>query len=171
MGVSGLFTLTGISALIAVLVVKFVVPPAPQSAIDEKMNIDHGGRSFVILSSSASISASSCFMQYSPPSSWLFQHGSSTCGCQSEHHWWVYLPAVIAGFALMAPPLIFGEKKQAVVRSHALHDWISHCSFVLFCISHSFHLGNCFPFSASFHRLQCTRGHTAKSSLSNCSGS
>lgn len=81
-GVSGLFTLTGISALIAVLVVKFVVPPAPQSAIDEKMNIYHGGRSFVILSSSASISASSCFMQYSPPSSWLFQHGSSTCGCQ-----------------------------------------------------------------------------------------
>ena len=79
-GVSGLFTLTGISALIAVLVVKFVVPPAPQSAIDEKN--EHGGRSFVILSSSASISASSCFMQYSPPSSWLFQHGSSTCGCQ-----------------------------------------------------------------------------------------
>ena len=67
----------------------------------------------------------------------------------SEHHWWVYLPAVIAGFALMAPPLIFGEKKQAVVRVMRFMIGFLTVAFVLFAISF-IPSGKLLSFSASF---------------------
>ena len=131
-GVSGLFTLTGISALIAVLVVKFVVPPAPQSAIDEKN--EHRSWRKVVCDPQLVRLNIGIFVLHAVltaifvviPTRLVYMR------LPSEHHWWVYLPAVIAGFALMAPPLIFGEKKQAVVRVMRFMIGFLTVAFVLF---------------------------------------
>ncbi|MBE9610001.1 MFS transporter [Chitinilyticum piscinae] len=37
-------------------------------------------------------------------------------GLDVAHHWWVYLPVVLAGFVLMVPAIIYGEKKRQLKR-------------------------------------------------------
>lgn len=36
----------------------------------------------------------------------------TAAGIAANHHWWVYLPVVIAGFLLMVPVIIVGEKRH-----------------------------------------------------------
>ena len=42
-------------------------------------------------------------------------------GLDKAHHWQVYLPVVVAGFVLMVPSVIYGEKRtnqESVCRRH-----------------------------------------------------
>jgi MFS family permease len=37
---------------------------------------------------------------------------ASDAGLQKDHHWWVYLPVLLLSFVLMAPAIIYGEKRD-----------------------------------------------------------
>lgn len=41
---------------------------------------------------------------------------TETGGLDKAHHWQVYLPAVVAGFVLMVPAIIYGEKRHQLKR-------------------------------------------------------
>lgn len=125
-GVSGIFGLTGILALAAVWVIWKVVPDAPSQVPSDlpeeavhkpwqqiltdpqllRLNIG-------IFSLHAALTAIFVVMPTR----------LASLGLPAAHHWWIYLPAVLVGFALMAPPIAWGERRGrtvAVVRAAVL---------------------------------------------------
>lgn len=114
-GVSGLFTLTGLLALAAVAVVKFVVPPAPAAQDDSE-----GHRPWQSIAFDPQLMRLNIgiFVLHAVLTAVFVVIPTRLVAMNlpSEHHWWVYLPAVLAGFAFMVPPIVWGERRRAVTR-------------------------------------------------------
>ena len=108
-GVPGMFMLTGLLAIAAILVVKYVVPDiaihVPVLADDPRAPV----LSPALMRLHFSIFALS-FMQVSlflvVPLA-LVDHA----GIAVQHHWMVYLPLAVAGFALAVPGIIWAETR------------------------------------------------------------
>ncbi|MGA8146064.1 MAG: MFS transporter [Gallionellaceae bacterium] len=112
-GVPGIFAMTGVLALLAMGVVKFVIPdPAitrfhsDTEASTKKLgevlrNPDLLRLDFGIFSLHAILM--SVFMQVP----FVLEKD----GLALSHHWQVYLPVMLVAFALMVPPIIIAEKK------------------------------------------------------------
>ena len=112
-GVPGIFALTGVLALLALLVVRFVVPDPVITRFhsDAEANGKRFGEvlrnrdllrlNFGIFSVHAILM--SVFMQVP----FLLQAG----GLQASQHWKVYLPVMLAAFVLMLPLIFIAEKK------------------------------------------------------------
>ena len=119
LGVDGLFALTGILALLAILVVQFVVPNAPPEsdpALEHSAPVKNTWTSVLfdrqLLRLNVSIFALHAVLTaifVVVPTRLI------TMGLPSLHHWYVYLPAVLVGFLFMAPPIIIGERKAKTV--------------------------------------------------------
>jgi MFS family permease len=108
-GVPGMFILTGILAIVAILVVKFIVPDIaihmPALATDSGASV----LSPALLRLHFSIFALN-FMQVSlflvVPLA-LVDHA----GIAVQHHWMVYLPLAVAGFVIAVPGIIWAETR------------------------------------------------------------
>jgi MFS family permease len=108
-GVPGMFIVTGILAIIAILVVKFIVPDiaihAPALAAEPGASV----LSPAFLRLHFSIFALN-FMQVSlflvVPLA-LVDHA----GIAVQHHWMVYLPLAVAGFIIAVPGIIWAETR------------------------------------------------------------
>ena len=112
-GVPGLFMVTGVLALLAIGVVKFMIPDpaitrfhsdteASWSHFAEVLhNKDLLRLDFGIFSLHAILM--SVFMQVP----FVMQKD----GLAVSHHWYIYLPVMLAAFVLMVPPIIIAEKK------------------------------------------------------------
>ena len=112
-GVPGIFALTGVLAMLAMLVVKYVIPnpaitrfhsdtEASGKHLGEVLsNKDLLGLDFGIFTLHAILM--SVFMQV--PS--VLRNN----GLEAAQHWYVYLPVLLLAFVLMVPPIILAEKK------------------------------------------------------------
>jgi MFS family permease len=108
-GVPGMFIVTGILAIVAILVVKFIVPDVaihvPALAADSGASV----LSPALLRLHFSIFALN-FMQVSlflvVPLA-LVDHA----GIAVQHHWMVYLPLAVAGFVIAVPGIIWAEAR------------------------------------------------------------
>src|SRR3990170_2677297 len=112
-GVPGIFALTGVLALLALLAVRFVIPDPVITRFhsDAEANGKRFGEvlrnrdllrlNFGIFSVHAILM--SVFMQVP----FLLQAG----GLASSQHWKIYLPVMLAAFVLMLPLIVIAEKK------------------------------------------------------------
>jgi MFS family permease len=112
-GVPGLFALTGVLALAAILVVKFAIPDPAITRFHSDTEAGHGHfrevlRNPELLRLDFGIFAlhailMSVFMQVP----FILQAN----GLVVADHWQVYLPVMLVAFALMVPPIVIAEKK------------------------------------------------------------
>lgn len=116
LGVSGIFALTGVLAILAMLIVAFVIPnpvitrfhsdtEANRKRLGEVLrNKDLLRLDFGIFSLHAILM--SVFMQVP----FLLRND----GLSAEQHWRVYLPVMLIAFVLMIPAIIVAEKKRKI---------------------------------------------------------
>ena len=112
--IPGIFAMTGVLALIAVLVVRFGVPDprlsrfhsdaeaAPARLLDVLHNRELARLNFGIFALHAVQMALFVVVPFA-----LQKNG----GIDANHHWQVYLPVIVISFALMVPPIIYGERR------------------------------------------------------------
>jgi MFS family permease len=121
-GMGGIFALTGVLALLAILVIAYVVPAAPVAAAAKRvpfrtvlanrelMRLDFGVFTLHATQMAMFVVVPSALVQYA--------------GLPVAEHWKIYLPVMLASFALMLPPVFVGEKrgkmKQVFVGAIAL---------------------------------------------------
>ncbi len=120
-GMAGIFGLTGGLALVAILVVLFVVPAAPVIKVQriafgailknrELMRLNYGVFALHLTQIAVFVVVPSALVQ--------------TAGLPVAEHWKIYLPVVLASFAIMLPPIFISERhgkgKQVFVAAIAL---------------------------------------------------
>ncbi|MGO8755961.1 MAG: MFS transporter [Gallionellaceae bacterium] len=132
-GVPGLFMVTGVLALLAIGVVKFMIPDpaitrfhsdteASWSHFAEVLhNKDLLRLDFGIFSLHAILM--SVFMQVP----FVMQKD----GLAVSHHWYIYLPVMLAAFVLMVPPIIIAEKKARMKQVFMLAVFLAMCAQAL----------------------------------------
>lgn len=108
-GLPGLFVLTGILALIGIVVVIWAVPPEPTKHAD----IPRGGLGQVLRDPALVRMNVGVFILHAVQMAmWLALPAMLVeAGIAQEHHWWVYLPAVLASFVVMGMTLFPLEKR------------------------------------------------------------
>jgi MFS family permease len=133
MGVPGIFALTGVLALLALGVVKFVIPdPAitrfhsdteasGKHFAEVLRNKDLLRLDFGIFSLHAILM--SVFMQVP----FVMQKD----GLPLSHHWYIYLPVMLVAFVLMVPPIIIAEKKARMKQIFMLSIFLAMCAQAL----------------------------------------
>lgn len=112
-GMAGLFALTGALAIAAIAVVAWVVPPAPMHATTladpatrlpwprvvfdpQLLRLNFGIFALHTVQMAMFVVVPVMLVER---------------GLPLAHHWWVYLPVVLASFALMLPPIIAAERR------------------------------------------------------------
>jgi MFS family permease len=118
-GVPGIFAMTGVLALLAILVIKFVTPNPGKTAFhsdaeanparlkDVLRNVELLRLNWGIFSLHAAQMAMFTVVPFA-----LVKSG----GLDGEHHWQVYLPVLLVSFILMVPAIIYGEKRGELKR-------------------------------------------------------
>lgn len=118
-GVPGIFALTGVLALLAMLVIKFVVPDplisrfhsdaeAKSSSLREVLaNPQLLRLNFGIFALHAAQMAMFIVVPFALKQS---------SGMSENQHWQIYLPVLVLSFALMVPAIIYGEKRARLKR-------------------------------------------------------
>jgi MFS family permease len=108
-GMGGIFALTGVLSLLAILVVAFVVPPAPPMIATKRvpfsevlkdvelMRLNFGVFALHLTQMAMFVVVPAALEQYA--------------GLPVSAHWKVYLPVVLASFLFMLPPIFVGEKR------------------------------------------------------------
>jgi MFS family permease len=120
-GMSGIFALTGVLSLIAILVVAFVVPPAPiviakrvpfSTVLSdiELMRLNYGVFALHMTQMAMFVVIPSALVKYAQ--------------LPVASHWKIYLPVILASILFMLPPVFVGERrgktKQVFVGAIAL---------------------------------------------------
>ncbi|WP_297729717.1 MFS transporter [Limnohabitans sp. Rim8] len=108
-GFSGLFTLTGLLALTGITVVWWRVPPEPA----QHKHQPRGGLSEVLLHAGLMRLNLGVFVLHAVlMAMWVAVPALLVqSGLPKEHHWWVYLPAVLASFFVMGGTLFKLERR------------------------------------------------------------
>lgn len=113
-GMSGLFTATGVLALLAILVTLFVVPPAPLPASGASAAGERTRFRAVVLEPDLLRLNLGIFALHSVQMAmfvvvpgWLVERA----GLPLEQHWKVYSVVVLLSFVLMVPPLFASERR------------------------------------------------------------
>lgn len=108
-GMGGIFALTGILSILAILVVIYIVPAAPPKvamprvpmravlANGELLRLNYGVFALHVTQMAMFVVVPSALVEYA--------------GLPIATHWKVYLPVILASFALMLPPVFAGEKR------------------------------------------------------------
>ena len=132
-GVPGIFAMTGVLALLAMGMVKFVIPDpaitrfhsdteASSKRFGEVLrNKDLLRLDFGIFSLHAILM--SVFMQVP----FILEKD----GLVLPHHWYIYLPVMLAAFVLMVPPIIIAEKKAKMKQVFMLAIFLAMCAQTL----------------------------------------
>lgn len=112
-GMGGLFALTGALAVAAIGVVAWVVPPAPMHAATLADGAARLPWSRVVLDPQLLRLNFGIFALHTVQMAMFVVVPVLLVerGLPLPHHWWVYLPVVLASFALMLPPIIAAERR------------------------------------------------------------
>lgn len=109
-GMGGLFVLTGVLALLAIVLLLEVVPPAPQCHGHDKLPL----RRVLVDPDLFRLNVGIFVLHMVQMAMFvvlphaLVDHG----GLAAPQHWKVYLPAVLASFVIMVPAIIAAERKD-----------------------------------------------------------
>ena len=106
-GMGGIFALTGVLAVAAILVVRYVVPPAPVMKVQpvafgsilkhvELARLNYGVFALHLTQIAIFVVVPAALVQY--------------VNLPVAEHWKIYLPVMIASFVLMLPPVFIAEK-------------------------------------------------------------
>ncbi len=109
-GMGGLFTMTGALALLAIVLLLKAVPPAPPPAGHEKLPLRR-----VLLDADLFRLNVGIFILHAVQMAMfvVLPHALVDFGgLPAAAHWKVYLPAVLASFAIMVPAIIAAERKD-----------------------------------------------------------
>ena len=108
-GLSGLFTVTGVCALACIPVVLWWTPPEPR----QHKNMPRGKLSEVLAHPGLLRLDVGVFVLHAVQlAMWVAIPALLVeAGLPKEHHWWVYLPTVLASFAVMAATLFPLERR------------------------------------------------------------
>lgn len=113
-GIPGIFAMTGVLALLAMLVVKFIVPDPQvsrfhsdtEASVGKLREVLHNPQLLRLNFGIFALHAAQMAMFVVLPFA-LKQTG----GIDENHHWEIYLPVMVVSFALMIPAIIYGETK------------------------------------------------------------
>ncbi|MEW6676365.1 MAG: MFS transporter [Pseudomonadota bacterium] len=116
-GVPGMFALTGVLSLAAILVLKYVTPNPGQSAFHSDAQANPARLKDVLRQGELlrlnwgifALHAAQMAMFTVVPFA-LVQAGN----LDVQHHWQVYLPVLVGSLVLMVPAIIYGEKRGAL---------------------------------------------------------
>lgn len=109
-GMSGIFALTGVLSLLAILVVAFVVPPAPPKLPASRVPFSEvlaNGELMRLNFGVFALHLTQMAMFVVVPAA-LVQHADLPLA----FHWKVYLPVVLVSFVMMLPPILIGERRS-----------------------------------------------------------
>jgi MFS family permease len=108
--VPGMFVLTGVLAIVAILVVKFVVPDVPMNRHVDVSGAD--ARASVITPALLRLHFSIFALNFMQVSMFLVVPLALVdhAGIPLAEHWLVYLPVAIGGFIIAVPGIIWAEK-------------------------------------------------------------
>jgi MFS family permease len=132
-GVKGIFALTGVLALLAMGVVKWVIPDPAITRFhsDTEASLGHFAEvlhnkellrlDFGIFSLHAILM--SVFMQVP----FVLKRD----GLEVGQHWYIYLPVMLIAFALMVPPIIIAERKAKMKQIFMLAIFLAMCAQLL----------------------------------------
>lgn len=113
-GVPGIFDLTGVLALLAILVVAFFVPTPQASHFHSDAEAQPAKLGEVLRNPQLLRLNYGIFALHAAQMAMFVVIPFAlrdTGGLDEKHHWEVYLPVVIAAFTFMVPAIIIGEKK------------------------------------------------------------
>ena len=118
-GVPGIFAMTGVLALLAILVIKYVTPNPGKTAFHSDAEANPAKLGDVLRNTELlrlnwgifALHAAQMAMFTVVPFA-LVKAG----GLDGEHHWQVYLPVLLGSFVLMVPAIIYGEKRGELKR-------------------------------------------------------
>ncbi|KXS31321.1 MAG: Major facilitator superfamily MFS_1 [Candidatus Gallionella acididurans] len=132
-GVPGIFAMTGILALMALGVVKFVIPDPAITRFHSDTQASWGHFAEVLRNRdllrldfgifSLHAILMSVFMQVP----FVMQKD----GLAVSHHWYIYLPVMLVAFVLMVPPIIIAEKKSKMKQVFMLSIFLAMCAQAL----------------------------------------
>jgi predicted MFS family arabinose efflux permease len=133
LGVPGIFALTGVLALLAMGVVKFVIPDPAITRFHSDTEASWGHFSQVLRNKdllrldfgifSLHAILMSVFMQVP----FVLQKD----GLDLAHHWYIYLPVMLVAFVLMVPPILIAEKKAKMKQIFMLAIFLAMCAQAL----------------------------------------
>jgi len=114
-GVPGMFTLTGVLAILAMAWVRFVIPNPRISRFHSDAEATSAKFKDVIKNTELlrlnfgifALHAAQMALFLVIPFALL-----KTAGIEQSHHWMIYLPVMSGAFVLMVPAIIYGEKKS-----------------------------------------------------------
>jgi MFS family permease len=117
-GIPGIFAMTGVLALLAILVIKYVTPDPGRTAFHSDAEANPARLKDVLRNPELlrlnwgifALHAAQMAMFVVVP--FALVNG----GLDGEHHWQVYLPVLLLSFALMVPAIIYGEKRGELKR-------------------------------------------------------
>ena len=132
-GVPGIFAMTGVLALLAMGVVKWVIPDPAITRFHSDTEASWGHFAEVLHNKdllrldfgifSLHAILMSVFMQVP----FILKRD----GLELSQHWYVYLPVMLIAFALMVPPIIIAEKKAKMKRVFMLAIFLAMCAQAL----------------------------------------
>jgi MFS family permease len=112
--IPGIFALTGVLALAAILVVRFVVPEPRRSRFHSDAEAAPARLGGVLRNGELMRLNFGIFALHAVQMAMFVVVPfalKKTGGIDANHHWQVYLPVMVTSFALMIPPIIYGEKR------------------------------------------------------------
>jgi MFS family permease len=112
-GVPGIFALTGVLALLAILLVRFAIPDPQIVRFHSDTEVGHGHFHIVLRNPDLLRLDFGIFALHAILMSVFIQVPFllQADGLDVARHWQVYLPVMLVAFVLMVPPIIVAEKK------------------------------------------------------------
>lgn len=139
LGVPGIFAMIGVLALLAMGVVRFVIPDPKITRFHSDTEAGHGHFAEVLRNRDLLRLDFGIFVLHAILMSVFMQvpfilHDE---GLDVTHHWQIYLPVMLAAFALMVPPIIVAEKKARMKQVFLSAILLALVAQVLLLVQHS----------------------------------
>jgi len=115
--IPGIFALTGILALAALAIVKFVVPDPGRSRFHSDAEASTARLSGVLRNRELLRLDFGIFALHAAQMAMFVVIPFAlrkTGNIDANHHWQVYLPVMVMSFVLMIPPIVYGEKRGRI---------------------------------------------------------
>ncbi len=112
-GVPGMFALTGVLALVAILVIKYVTPNPGKTAFHSDAEANPARLKDVLANTELLRLTWGIFALHAAQMAMftVVPIALAKAGLDAGDHWQVYLPVVLVSFILMVPAIIIGEKR------------------------------------------------------------
>ncbi len=133
LGVPGIFAMTGILALLAIVVVKFAIPNPAITRFHSDTEASWGHFAGVLRNRDLLRLDFGIFSLHAILMSVFMQvpFVMEKDGLAVSHHWYVYLPVMLVAFVLMVPPIVIAEKKAKMKQVFMLAIFLAMCAQVL----------------------------------------